>query len=339
MSSPDLGTDMRRREFITLVGGAAAVLALPRPATAQQPMRRIAVFMASRETDPEDQARTRTLLQRLQQLGWVDGRNARIDVRWAGGSRERTKEIVAELTALKPDVILSTGSIATATFKQATASIPVVFTMVNEPVTQGFVKSLAQPGGNLTGFTFIDFTVIGKSAELLKTIAPALTRVGFMFNPVVYPLYDSYLQAYQAQPNRPVEVMRATATSPAEINAAIDRLAGQPNAGLAVLADGGFNLANRPTICAAIERHRLPSISPWRNFVTEGSLMSYGPDTADIFHRAADYIDRILKGAKPADLPVQQPVKFELTINVKTAKTLGLDVPPTLLAIADEVIE
>jgi putative ABC transport system substrate-binding protein len=295
--------------------------------------------MVSRGTDPEDQARTRALLQTLQQLGWVDGRNVRIDVRWAGGSAERTREIAAEFTALTPDVILSTGSIATATFKQATASIPVVFTMVNEPVTQGFVKSLPQPGGNITGFTFIDFTVIGKSVELLKTIAPALTRVGFMFNPVVYPLYDSYLQAYQAQPNRPVEVVRATATSPAEIDAAIKRLAAQPNAGLAVLADGGFNLANRPTIRAAIERHHLPSISPWRNFVAEGSLMSYGPDTVDIFRRAAEYIDRILKGAKPAELPVQQPVKFELTINAKTAKTLGLDVPPTLLAIADEVIE
>jgi putative tryptophan/tyrosine transport system substrate-binding protein len=329
---------VKRRDFITFLGGAAA-LAAPHVARAQQPMRRVAVLMASREADPEDQARTRTLLQRLQQLGWVDGRNVRIDIRWAGGNAERTREIAAEFTALKPDVILSTGSIATATFKQATTSLPVVFTLVNEPVTQGFVKSLAQPGGNVTGFTLIDFTVIGKSVELLKTIAPALTRVGFIFNPVVYPLYDSYLQAYQTQPNRPVEVVRATATSPAEIDAVIDRLAGQPNAGLAVLADGGFNLAHRPTIGAAIERHRLPSISPWRNFAAEGSLMSYGPDTVDIFRRAADYIDRILKGAKPADLPVQQPVKFELTINAKTAKTLGLDVPPTLLAIADEVIE
>jgi putative ABC transport system substrate-binding protein len=327
---------MKRRDFITLIGGAAVT---PLAARAQQPIRRVAILMVSRGTDPEDQARTRALLQTLQQLGWVDGRNVRIDVRWAGGSAERTREIAAEFTALTPDVILSTGSIATATFKQATASIPVVFTMVNEPVTQDFVKSLPQPGGNITGFTFIDFTVIGKSVELLKTIAPALTRVGFMFNPVVYPLYDSYLQAYQAQPNRPVEVVRATATSPAEIDAAIKRLAAQPNAGLAVLADGGFNLANRPTIRAAIERHHLPSISPWRNFVAEGSLMSYGPDTVDIFRRAAEYIDRILKGAKPAELPVQQPVKFELTINAKTAKTLGLDVPPTLLAIADEVIE
>jgi putative tryptophan/tyrosine transport system substrate-binding protein len=184
----------------------------------------------------------------------------------------------------------------------------------------------------------VDFTVIGKSVELLKTIAPALTRVGFMFNPVVYPLYDSYLKTYQGEAKRPVEVVRTTATSPAEIEAAIDALAAQSGSGLAILADGGFNLANRPTIQAAIERHRLPSISPWRNFV-EGSLMSYGPDTVDIFRRAADYIDRILKGARPADLPVQQPVKFELTINAKTAKALGLDLPPTLLARADEVIE
>ena len=327
---------MRRREFIAAFGGAAV---WPLAAQAQQPMRRVAVFMVSRETDREDQARTRTLLQTLQQLGWVDGRNVRIDMRWAGGSAERTKEIAAEFTALKPDVILSTGSIATATIKGATTSIPVVFTLVNEPVTQDFVKSLAQPGGNITGFTLVDFTVIGKSVELLKTIAPALTRVGFMFNPVVYPLYDSYLKVYQAEANRPVEVVRATATSQAEIDVAIERLAAAPGSGLAILADGGFNLANRPAIRAAIERHRLPSISPWRNFVAEGSLMSYGPDTVDIFRRAADYIDRILKGAKPADLPVQQPVKFELAINLKTAKTLGLEVPPTLLATADEVIE
>jgi putative ABC transport system substrate-binding protein len=181
--------------------------------------------------------------------------------------------------------------------------------------------------------------VIGKSVDLLKSIAPALTRVGFMFNPVTYPLYDSYLQAYRAEAKRPVEVVRATATSPAEIDAAIDKLAAQPGAGLAIFADGGFTLANRPTIHAAIERHRLPSISPWRNFVAEGALMSYGPDTVDTFRRAGDYIDRILRGAKPNDLPVQQPVKFELTINAKTARALGLDVPPTLLAIADEVIE
>jgi putative ABC transport system substrate-binding protein len=302
-------------------------------------MRRIAVLMASRETDPEEQARTRTLLQRLQQLGWVDGRNVRIDVRWAGGSAERIKEITAEFLALKPDVILSAGSPATGAIKRATTSIPVVFTLVNEPVTFGFVKSLAQPGGNITGFSLVDFTVVGKLVELLKTIAPALTRVGFMFNPVVYPLYDSYLKTYQAQPNRPVEVVRAAASSPAEIDAAIEKLAAKSGAGLAVLADGGFNLANRPTIHAAIERHRLPAISPWRNFVTEGSLMSYGPDTVDIFRRAADYIDRILKGAKPGDLPVQQPVKFDLAINTRTAKALGLDVPPTLLAIADAVIE
>jgi putative tryptophan/tyrosine transport system substrate-binding protein len=327
---------MKRRDFIAALGSTAA---WPLTAHAQQPMRRVAVFMVSRETDREDQARIRSLLQTLQQLGWVDGRNVRIDIRWAGGSAERTKEIATEFIALKPDVILSTGSIATATIKRATTTIPVVFTMVNEPVTQGFVKSLAQPGRNITGFTFIDFTVIGKSVELLKTIAPAVTRVGFMFNPVVYPLYDTYLKTYQAEAKRPVEVVRAAATSPAEIDSAIDKLAAEPGAGLAILADGGFNLANRPTIRAAIERHRLPSISPWRNFVSEGSLMSYGPDIVDIFRRAADYVDRILKGAKPADLPVQQPVKFELAINLKTAKLLGLEVPATLLATADEVIE
>ena len=327
---------MRRREFITFVSGAAV---WPLPARAQQPVRHVAVLMAARDTDAEDQARLQALLRGLQQLGWSDGVNLRIDIRWASGSSKRTQEIVAEFVALMPDVIVISGSVATAAMKHVTSAIPVVFVLVNEPDTQGFVASLARPGGNITGFTNMDFSVIGKSVELLKTVVPALSRIGLMFNSDAYPLYDSYLRKFQAEPRRPVEVVRTAARSPSEIDAAIDALAAQPDSGVAILPDGGFTVTNRVAIQTAVDRHRLPSITPWRQFVAEGALMSYGPDSIDIFRRSADYVDRILKGAKPADLPVQQPVKFELVINRKTATTLGLEIPLTLLALADEVIE
>jgi putative ABC transport system substrate-binding protein len=329
--------DLRRRSFITLLGGAAA--AWPIAASAQQSLRRIAVVLASRETDSEDQARLRGLMQGLQLRGWMDGRNVRIDLRWAGGSMERTREIAAEFVALTPDVIVCAGSVATAAMKRATSSIPVVFALVNEPDTQGFVASLARPGGNITGFTNMDFTVIGKSLELLKSIVPALSRIGLMFNSDAYPLYENYLRIFQSEPRRPVEVVRASVRSTSEIEAAISALASSPGSGLAVLPDSGFTVANRAIIQAALDRHRMPSITPWRQFVSDGALMSYGPDSVDIFRRAADYVDRILKGAKPTELPVQQPVKFELVINLKTARALGLDVPVHLQQLADEVIE
>ena len=328
---------MRRREFITALGGAAA--AWPLAARGQQPRRHIAVLMPIRDIDPEEQARVQALVRALQQLGWSDGHNVKIDLRSAGGSAKRSREIAAEFVALAPDVIISSGSVATAAIMRATSSIPVVFVAVNEPVAQGFVASLARPGSNVTGFTLIDFTVIGKSVELLKTMAPALTRIGLMFNPDTYPIYDGYLRAFQAELRRPVEVVRTVARSPVEIDIAIQTLAALPGSGLAVLPDGSFTLTNRTTINTALARHRVPSIAFLRQFVSDGALMSYGPDTIDIYRRAADYVDRILKGAKPADLPVQQPNKFDLLVNLKTAKALGLEVPPMLLARADEVIE
>jgi putative ABC transport system substrate-binding protein len=275
----------------------------------------------------------------LEQLGWTDARNVRIDVRWAGGNPQRTQEIIAEFVALAPDVVVSSGSVATAALKRTTSSIPVVFVVVNEPVAQGFVASMARPGGNITGFTNVDFSVFGKSVELLKIIAPALQRVGLLFNSDHYPLYDNYLRTLQADPRRPVDVTRAAVRSAAEIDATIQTLAAQPGSGLAVLPDGGFTTANLPTIRKALDQYRLPSMTPWRQYVVEGALMSYGPDTTDIYRRAANYVDRILKGAKPADLPVQQPVKFELVINRRTAASLGIEIPSTLLALADEVIE
>jgi putative ABC transport system substrate-binding protein len=215
----------------------------------------------------------------------------------------------------------------------------VVFVLVNEPDSQGFVASLARPGGNITGFSNIDFSVLGKWVELLKTTVPAVRRIGLLFNPDNYPLYDKHLRTLQAEPRRPVEVVRAPVRSSAEIDTVIDALAAEPGSGLAVLPDGGFTVAHRAAIQAAVNRDRLPTITPWRQFVVEGALISYGPETTDIFRRSADYVDRILKGARPADLPVQQPVKFELVLNRKTAAALDVDIPPTLLAIADEVIE
>jgi putative ABC transport system substrate-binding protein len=300
--------------------------------------RRRAALLASDGSNPEDQARLNAMLRGLQELGWSDGRNIAFDIRWAEGSSQRARQIVAEVVALAPDVIVSSGSVATAVFQRATPSIPVVFALVNEPVAQGFVASLARPGGNITGFTNTDFSVLGKWVELLKTMSPTLARIGLLFNAPNYPIYDDHLHALQADPHRPVEV-RAAVGSASEIDAAVDALAARPGSGLVILPDGGFTVTHRVAIQIAVERNRLPSLAPWRRFAAEGALMSYGPDTTDIFRRAAEYVDRILKGAKPIDLPVQQPSKFELVINIKTAKALGLDVPDKLLALADEVIE
>jgi putative ABC transport system substrate-binding protein len=300
-------------------------------------MRRIAVVMAPAESDPDGRTRYEGFLQELQKRGWVNGRNVRIDVHWTGGSAERMRQSVAEFVALKPDVIIANGSPTVAALKRATSSIPVVFVLINEPVLQGFIASMARPGGNITGFTQVDFSVVGKSVETLKTMAPALTPIGLMYNPDTYSFYDDYLRALQADARRVMEVTRAGVRSSADIDAAIAEIA-TLGGGLAVLPDV-FNSGKQAAIGAALERHRLPHIVPWRQFVSRGGLMSYGPDLTDIFRRSADYVDRILKGANPAELPAQAPTKFELVINLKTAKALGLDVPATLLARADEVIE
>jgi putative tryptophan/tyrosine transport system substrate-binding protein len=327
---------MKRREFITLLGGAA--VAWPLVARAQQSMRRVAVIMVTPETDPVGQSRLKAFLQGFEKLGWTDGRNARFDIRWAGGSAERMREIVAEILALKPDVIVANGTPTVAALKRTTSTIPVVFVGINEPVVQGFIASMARPGGNITGFTQVDFSVVGKSVEMLKAIAPALTRVGLMYNPETYGFYDAYLERFQAEARWSMELTRAAVRVPTDIDVAVADIASRPGGGLAVLSDT-FNLINEATIHAALERYRLPHIVPWRQFVAGGGLMSYGPDGDDIFRRSADYVDRILKGANPAELPAQAPTRYELVINLNTAKALGLGVPPSLLAIADEVIE
>ena len=326
---------MRRREFITLLGGAAA---WPLAARAQQSMRRVAVIMVTPETDPVGQGRLKAFLQGFEKRGWIDGRNARFDIRWAGGSAERMREIVAEIVALKPDVIVANGTPTVAALKRATSTIPVVFVGINEPVVQGFIASMARPGGNITGFTQVDFSVVGKSVEMLKAIAPALTRVGLMYNPETYGFYDAYLERFQAEARWSMELTRAAVRVPEDIDGAVADVAARPGGGMAVLSDT-FNLINEVRIRAALERYRLPHIVPWRQFVAGGGLMSYGPDGDDIFRRSADYVDRILKGANPAELPAQAPTRYELVINLKTAKALGLDAPPSLLAIADDVIE
>ena len=333
-----LGGRMRRRDFIRAIAGS--VTAWPVSTYAQRPTRRrVAIVMATSDSSPDGQAWLKSFLQAFEQHGWSNGQNVQVDVRWGAGSSHRMRDIAAEFIALNPDVIVANGTPGIAAMKRATSSIPVVFVLVNEPVEQGFIASIARPGGNITGFTMVDFSLIGKLVELLKTIAPKIVRVGLMFNPDAYPYYDVYLRTLQAGAQRPVEVTRAAVRSRAEIDEVIATLAAQPGSGVAVLPDGGFTISNGAAIRTALERHRLPYVVPWRPFVAEGALMSYGPDPIDIFRRSADYVDRILKGASPADLPAQAPTKFELAINTKTAKALGLTVPPGLLITADEVIE
>ncbi|MFZ2140670.1 MAG: ABC transporter substrate-binding protein [Xanthobacteraceae bacterium] len=327
---------MKRRDFITLLVGAAA--AYPLAAHAQQTMRHVVVIMITPETDAPGQGRLKAFLQAFEKLGWIDRHNVRIDIRWAGDSPERMSEIVAETLALKPDVVLGAGTPAVAALRRAGTSIPIVFTTVNEPVVQGFVASIARPGGNITGFSLVEFSVVGKMVEMFSRMVPTLARVGLMFNPDTYAFYDTYLNRFHAEAKWPMQMTRAAVRTPEGIDAAIASIAAQPNGGVMVLPDA-FNSANQATIHSALERHRLPHIVPWRQFVSAGGLMSYGPDLADIFRRSADYVDRILKGANPAELPVQAPIKYELVINLKTAKALGLEVPPTLLALADEAIE
>jgi putative ABC transport system substrate-binding protein len=247
------------------------------------------------------------------------------------------REISTDFVALKPDVIVASGTPAVGALKRATPSIPVVFVAVNEPVAQGFVASLARPRGNITGFIQTDFSTVGKSVEMLKAMAPTLNSVGLMYNPETYAFYDAYLERFQAEARWSMELKRVAVRVPPDIGLAVKDFASRAGAGLVVMVDA-FAI-NQATIRRALEDYPLPHIVPWRSFVVSGGLMSYGPDVEDIFSRSADYVDRILKGAKPAELPVQAPTGYELAINLKTAKALGLDVPPLLLAIANEVIE
>ena len=332
---------MRRRRFLALCGGAAAAAASPVGARAQkhERARRLGVLMSNPESDPLGQARIATLRAGLLELGWSEASNLRIDVRWAGSDASRINDYAAELVRLAPDVIVTNGTPGTAVTERATRSIPIVFAVVNDPVEQGLIAGLAHPGGNVTGLSFVDFPLFGKSLELLRQIAPTLTRVGLMFRPADHPYYDDYLKSFAADKRiLPTVITRAGVTTAAEIEGEVGNLAGPPPGGLIVAPDT-FTVANRQTILASVAQHSVPAIHAYRQAVVEGGLMSYAPDTLDIFRRSAAYVDRILKGAKPGDLPAEAPSKFEFVLNLRTAKALGLEVPATLLALADEVIE
>ncbi len=328
-----------RREFITLLGGAAA--AWPLGASAQQPerMRRVSVLFGLVEKDPEATARIKAFRLGMRDLGWIEGRNVQLEIRFAGSNPETIKKHVTEVIRLAPDVILANTSPVMAALRPATSTIPIVFVVVNDPVGQGFISSLAHPGGNITGFSFIEFEIIGKWINLLHDIKPNLSRVALMFNPRTAPYYDGYLRSFKALPQRiSVEVDAVYVRSVADVELAVAKLAREPDSGL-IAASDPYILAVRGTIFKAANQHRVPIISAYRQFVVEGSLMSYGPNPADMFRRSSSYVDRILKGESPSNLPAQSPTKFDLVVNLKTAKALGLSVRDSFLLLADEVIE
>jgi putative tryptophan/tyrosine transport system substrate-binding protein len=328
---------MRRRDFIALVGGAASAWPLVARGEETRKPRRIGMLMI--ENDPLGRRRVAAFREELRGLGWSEGHNLQIELRWPGTDADRIKEYAVELTKLAPDVIVTYGTTATVAMKQATSSIPIVFASVNDPVGQGIIASLARPGGNITGFSFIDFELFGKLLELLKEVAPKVTHVGLMFRPADHPSYDAKLEAFATDQHiLPTTVVRAAIDSDAAVESAIAALAVKPGGGLIVAPDT-FTVARRRVIATAAAQHGIPAIYAYRQAMTEGGLMSYAPDTEDIFRRSASYVDRVLKGERPADLPAQAPIKFEFVINLKTAKALGLDVPPNLVLLADEVIE
>jgi putative tryptophan/tyrosine transport system substrate-binding protein len=329
---------MRRREFVSLLGGAAA--AWPVAVRAQQPerVRRVGVLMPLAADDPQSLRRLTAFVQGLQQLGWTDSRNVRIDVRWAAGDPDRFRSYAAELVALAPDVILAGAVSSMMPLQQATRSVPLVFVQVTDPVGAGFVASLARPGGNATGFTLFEFGVSAKWLELLKQMAPRLTRVAVLRDPSSSTGIGQFAAMQGVAPALGVEVSPIGVSDPGEIERAMAEFARGSNGGM-ILVPTAQTLIHRELIITLAARHRLPTIYPYRYFVTAGGLMCYGPDEIEQYRRAAGYVDRILKGEKPADLPVQAPTKFELVINHQTARMLGLTVPPTLLATADEVIE
>jgi putative ABC transport system substrate-binding protein len=327
---------MRRRQFLGAVAGAAA---WPLTARAQQAdrMRRISVLFTLAEDDPESLVRRAAFEQALKELGWINGSNLRIGYRWAGGAPELIRKFVVELVASAPDVIVISGSLAAGPMARATLNIPIVFLQVIDPVGQGLVESMAQPGGNVTGFMQFEYSLAGKWLELLKELAPNLSRVAVLRDATSGPGIGQFAVIQAMAPPHRVELSSINAGDPAEMERRIAATARIPNAGLVVTAGG--TAVRRDLIIAAVAKHGLPAIYPYRYFASDGGLISYGPDTIEPYLRAASYVDRILKGEKPANLPVQAPTKYHLAINLKTAKALGLAVPPSLLARADEVIE
>jgi len=332
--------DMKRREFITLLGGAVA--AWPLAARAQQPdqVRRIGVLMSVPENDAEAQVWLGTFSEGLQQLGWTVGRNIRLDYRWAAPfDAESRQRVGKELVALQPDLILAQNTVSTASILQETRSIPIIFANVVDPIGSGFVTSLARPGGNVTGFTLVESSIVGKWLELLKEIAPRVKRVAFLFQPAAAPYAQYYLDVFKAAaPSLGIAAITAPINKTSDIEPVIAEQARDQNGGLILMPDT-FLLVHRAEITSLAGRYALPAVYPYSNYTKVGGLMSYGYDLVDNYRRAAIYADRILRGTKPSELPVQLPVKVQLTFNLRTAKALGLTVPLTLQASADEVIE
>ena len=328
---------MRRRQFITLLGGAAA---WPLVTRAQQPerMRRIGVLMNFAADDPEAQVLNLAFVQALQQLGWTDGRNVRIDTRWTGGDPARARTYAAELVALEPDMVLAEGTTVLGSLLQVTRRVPIVFVQVTDPVGGGFVDSLARPGGNATGFITFEYSMSGKWLELLKEIAPNVIRAAVLRNSTISSGIGQFGAIQSVAPSLGVELRPIDVRDVGKIEREVAAFAGVSNGGL-VVTSSGLTILHHDLLITLAARYKLPAVYAYRLFVTAGGLMSYSPDIIDQFRRTAGYVDRILKGEQPADLPVQVPTKFELVINLKTAKALGLAVPPTLLARADEVIE
>jgi putative ABC transport system substrate-binding protein len=331
---------MKRRDVIKLIGGAAASWPLAVRAQQHDEVRRIGVLVNVAADDPEAQTSVAAFKQALQQLGWSEGRNLRIDFRGAAGDPERMQAFAKELVSLQPHVILTRSTPVTAALLKQTHTIPIVFTVVSDPVGEHFVESLARPGGNATGFTNVEFSLTGKWLELLKEVAPGIKRVAFVFNPKLAPGGGSYYTRLieASAPTFSVTPTVAPVHDAAEIERAIGEFVREPNGGLVVLPDA-TTLVHRKLIVALAERHRVPAIYAFRIIVTDGGLISYGIDVVDQFRQAAGYVDRILKGAKPAELPVQLPTKFAMDINLKTAKRLGLNVPLLMQQRADEVVE
>jgi putative tryptophan/tyrosine transport system substrate-binding protein len=330
---------LKRREFITLLGGAAA--AWPQPARAQQGerVRHIGVLLAATAGDPEYQTRMGALHEGLAALGWTEGRNLRVDTRWAGTNADDLRKHAVELAALAPDAIVAgSGTTTTAPLLQATRTVPIVFVIVVDPVGAGFVASLARPGGNATGFLMFEYGLSSKWLEVLKQIAPGMKRVAVLRDPTIASGIGQFGAIQSAAPSLGMEASPVNVRDDGEIERALATFAHRGNGGLIVTASP-LSLVHRELTVALAARHKLPAVYWERVFVAAGGLISYGPDRIDQFRRAAGYVNRILRGEKPADLPVQAPTKYELVINLKSARALGLDVPPMLLARADEVIE
>jgi putative ABC transport system substrate-binding protein len=329
---------VRRREFISLIGGAAAAWPLAARAQPGERVRRIGVLMSLAADDSEGQARLAAFVQSLQRLGWTDGRNVTVDHRWGAGDADLMHRYAAELVALAPDVLLASGTSAVGPLLRATRTVPIVFTQVTDPIGAGFVDNLAQPGGNATGFTVFEYGISGKWLELLKEIAPGVTRAAVLRDPALAAGSGQLGAIQSVAPSFGVELSPVNVRGASEIERAVAAFARGSNGGLIVPASG-LAIVHRDLIVMLAARHRLPAVYSFRLFVAAGGLISYGPGSIDPHRRAASYVDRILKGEKPADLPVQAPTKYEMAINLNTAKALSLEIPATLLARADEVIE